>query len=310
MLNNVVSRYLAKTARITEQKAYITYLPGGSGHTRGDVAYLRVEGNTFPIKDELRAAGLRWLTKYWGLEASTYSPYDRNWQRTLAAMKAAYPKVKAIVDKFNAEVEERNKALKPTPKDKAEAAKHFSDLLLKLKYLSDAGLNLGTTSKWDGSPELGAYITGNTLPFAAVFKQFKMKWSSFADSSGRMVRGWIMPNDDFDVIESRLMAALAPAIAKWKQTTATTTPGTYPWSGGEAALVNTEIEDEAEDTGVTFNKINATSVQVVYNYMSPEYVTYSGGLQGRRMTNEDALKLWNSLLATRRYKVSQGGAAW
>lgn len=299
MLNNVVSRYLAKTARITEQKAYITYLPGGSGHTRGDMAYLRVEGNTFPIKDALRAAGLRWLTKYWGLEASTYSPYDRNWQRTLAAMKAAYPKVKAIVDKFNAEVEERNKALGATfevPQTAQEITQWANSLARRNKFLEDAGLEFGTTRRWDGSPESAVYITGNTFPFAAVFKQFGMKWSSFMNAKGRTVKGWILPYADWRVVETRIMAALGPVVASYdrrmtllEQGKNPDNPVNYPWSKGPVKLINSRIEDEAESSAVVFTLIGGEKVVAKYLYLDGHT------LNTHRMSNEDALKLWDTL---------------
>lgn len=297
MLHNVVNRYLVKTARITEQKAYITYLPGGSGHDRGDVAYLRVEGNTFPIKDELKAAGLRWQTTkgtpYWGLEAATYSPYDRNWGRSLAAIKAAYPKVKAIVDKFNAEVDERNKAVQPArPQNLQEVLHAVESIARRNKFFAAAGLDLKTTDKGPFAPAMSLYIVGNTYPLVAVFKKFGWKWWSEK-------KAWVLPFDEWKAIERQFLAAVAPLVARMApaQQEGPAAPTTFPWSKGKVWLENTQNEDEAEDTGVLFTPLGPQYVSVKTTYHFPEYETGA-----KRMTNEEGFKVWESLTKNRVYQ--------
>ena len=290
MLNNIVNRYLAKTARITEQKAFINYLPGGAGHTRGDMAYLRVEGNTFPIKDALKAAGLRWQTTkgtpYWGLEAFTYSPYDRNWGRSLEAIKAAYPKVKAIVDKFNAEVDAKNKAMQPErPQNLQQLSQRFDAIERRNKFFAAAGLDLKTTARGPFSPEITLYITGNTYPLVAVFRKFGWKWWNEQ-------KAWALPFDEWAAIEKQFLAALGPAIARMApaQQEAPAAPTTFPWSKGEVWLENTANEDEAEDTGVLFTPLGPQYVGVKTTYHFKEYETGT-----KRMTNEEAFKVWERL---------------
>ena len=65
---------------------------------------------------------------------------------------------------------------------------------------------------------------------------------------------------------------------------------TFPWSKGEVWLENTANEDEAEDTGVLFTPLGPQYVGVKTTYHFKEYETGT-----KRMTNEEAFKVWERL---------------
>lgn len=115
MLNNIVNRYLTKLARITEGKVFIEGYRSMWPASKDAFAYINVSGNTFPIKDELVRAGLRWNpnSKSWGLSVSSQGDGFRQYDRIAPKIDKAFDVLEPLVQKFNAEVDQRNKALSP-----------------------------------------------------------------------------------------------------------------------------------------------------------------------------------------------------
>jgi len=293
MLNNIVNRYLTKLARITEGKVFIEGYRSMWPASKDAFAYINVSGNTFPIKDELVRAGLRWNpnSKSWGLSVSSQGDGFRQYDRIAPKIDKAFDVLEPLVQKFNAEVDQRNKALSPqNPQGLQEVLRYLDSLQRRAKFLQQAGLELRSTQKNpNGVPELTLYISGNTYPFLDLFKRFGWKWAATQ-------KAWWIPFDDWKMIEAKFLAAIAPMVARMAPAPQGSAPVTFPWSKGKVWLRNTEIEDEAEESGVLFIPAGPQQVLVQRTHLSKDYER-----PPERMRNEDALKLWERLTARNVY---------
>lgn len=285
MLNNVVNRYLAKTARITEQKVFIEgYRPSWPA-TKDAFALITVKGNTFPLKDALLRAGLRWnpSMKEWSLGVSSQADGFRKYDLIAPKVDKAFDVLEPIVRKFNKEVEERNKAVQPTrPQTMQEVLQHVESIERRNKFFAAAGLDLKTTNKGPFAPEMSIYVVGNTYPLLAVFKKFGWKWWNEQ-------KAWVLPFDDWKAIERQFLAVIAPQIARMAPAQPAA-PTTFPWSNGKVWLENTGLEDEAEDTGVEFTPLGPDYVAVKTTYMYESYEK-----PPKRYKNIEALEIWDRL---------------
>lgn len=282
MLHNVTQRYLAKLARMESDKILIEgYRPMWPA-SKDAFAYISVSGNTFPIKDELARAGLRWNpnTKSWRLGVSSQGDGFRMYDQIAPKVDKAFDVLEPLVRKFNADVDARNKALgKATV---PEAMRHLDGVWNRNKFLQKSGMDFHVGAKNPiGGSEVTVSLSGNTFPFAGMFKKFGWKWAPTQ-------KVWWVPFEDWKGLESKFLAALAQVVP--------VQPTAYPWAKGKVWLRNTELEDEAEDTGVLFVPAGPQQVSVQTTYLFPEYMR-----PPERMQNDDALKLWDRLTARGAY---------
>ena len=153
------------------------------------------------------------------------------------------------------------------------------------------GLRVGVNTRlFSNGPDYILTFSGNTFPFAAVFKKFRMMWDP-------ALKAWWVPLKNWRAVEAQFDAALEDEVKKKQpQSQPQQQPKQYPWSKGEVWLSNTEVEDEAEDTGYLFKPMGADFVLGKPTFMSEEYE-----VPPKRMSNEEAMRVWERLIA-RRYE--------
>jgi len=158
---------------------------------------------------------------------------------------------------------------------------------LSRKY-KDVGLRVGVTDYlFNDGPDYILTFSGNTFPFVSVFKKFRMRWEPSS-------KAWWVPFKNWRALEAQFDRALDEEVAKGQPKQPLPQ---YPWSKGKVWLQNTEMEDEAENTGYLFNPADAKSVWVKATYMVEEYASFPP----KRLSNEEAMKVWDDLTDRREY---------
>lgn len=299
LINRVVTLWTAKQARVTEQKVFLSGVMPESITTKGAYAYIVVKGNTFPIRAELSRAGLRWSSadQSWGLAVNSQSDGFRKYDQIAPVIAKAFKTLGPVIEKFNREVDERNKAVTPAgPRTVQEIAQRIDSISRRKNFLDAAGLQIGYTNKGPGAPEDIMYMTGNTLPLRDAFRKFGWKWWPEK-------RAWWLPLSEWRVVERPFMAAIAPLVSKAPVPTEPSEApaaggSSLPWSKGSVWLENIYHEDEAEDTGIRFTAAGPDSVDVEVTFMFDEY-----GQGPRRMPNAKGVEIYVKAVKGGRYAL-------
>jgi hypothetical protein len=293
--NRVATNWIDKHARITEQKAFLSGVMPESITTRGAYAYITVTGNTFPLKGDLSRAGLRWRPsdQSWALAVNSQSDGYRKYDQIAPVIAKAFRTLGPIIEKFNREVDERNKAITPVgPQTMREIAQRIDSISRRKDFLAGAGLQVTHTNKGPSAPEDILYMTGNTLPLRDAFRKFGWKWWPEK-------RAWWLPLSEWRVVERPFMAAIAPLVPATPSATTPAAPatgGSLPWSNGSVWLENIYHEDEAEDTGIRFTAAGPNSVDVEVTFMFDDY-----GQGPRRMPNAKGVEIYVKAIKGGRY---------
>ena len=154
---------------------------------------------------------------------------------------------------------------------------------LSRKY-RDVGLRVEVAEHlFSDGPDYILLFSGNTFPFLNVFKKFRMRWEP-------PKKAWWVPFKGWRAIEAQFDRALDEV--KQQQQPQPQQQPQYPWAKGKVWLQNTEMEDEAEDSGYLFTPADAKSVWGKPTFLADEY-----SVPPKRMSNEEAMKLWQRLTA-------------